>query len=203
MNPFRENPEVLQISDRFYEKYYADNKPRRLILGINPGRLGAGSTGIPFTDSKRLKEHCQIEIESVKSHEPSSVFIYQVIETFGGPARFYEEFYINSVCPLGFLHRNNRGNWVNCNYYDYPKLIEAVKPFCIDQLKKQLAFGFDRSVVYLLGKKNGQLFERWNAVYQLFEKVEILPHPRYIVQYRSKYTAAYLKEYLSTVKTSA
>jgi len=49
MNPFRENPEALIVSGKFYKKYYNDNNPRFLILGINPGRFGAGVTGIPFT----------------------------------------------------------------------------------------------------------------------------------------------------------
>ena len=56
MNPFQENPVVLDISSTFYKKYYGDDQPRHLILGINPGRHGAGLTGVPFTDPKRLKE---------------------------------------------------------------------------------------------------------------------------------------------------
>ena len=37
MNPFRENPEILAVSSAFYRKFYDDNNPRKLILGINPG----------------------------------------------------------------------------------------------------------------------------------------------------------------------
>ncbi len=55
MNPFQENPRAPEISSLFYKKYYNDNNTRRLILGINPGRFGAGVTGIPFTDTKRLE----------------------------------------------------------------------------------------------------------------------------------------------------
>ena len=43
MNPFRENPEVLSVISAFYRKYYSDNRPRQIILGINPGRFGAGA----------------------------------------------------------------------------------------------------------------------------------------------------------------
>lgn len=53
MNPFRDNY-IFKVSSSFYRKYYNDNKPRHLILGINPGRFGAGFTGVPFTDTKRL-----------------------------------------------------------------------------------------------------------------------------------------------------
>ncbi len=59
MNPFKENPDALAISSAFYKKYYDDHRMRRLILGINPGRFGAGVTGIPFTDTKRLTEKCR------------------------------------------------------------------------------------------------------------------------------------------------
>ena len=73
LHPFKENTEVLSIASAFYKKFYNDNNSRRLILGINPGRLGAGATGVPFTDTKRLKSHCKIET-SFQLHEPSSVF---------------------------------------------------------------------------------------------------------------------------------
>ncbi len=52
MNPFKENDTIIPVSSAFYQKYYNDNNPRHLILGINPGRFGAGVTGIPFTDPK-------------------------------------------------------------------------------------------------------------------------------------------------------
>ena len=38
-------PEVRRIVERFHRTYYTDERPRTLMLGINPGRLGAGSTG--------------------------------------------------------------------------------------------------------------------------------------------------------------
>lgn len=41
MNPFRESPLALRISEAFYDKFYHDNERRHLILGINPGRFDA------------------------------------------------------------------------------------------------------------------------------------------------------------------
>lgn len=83
LNPFQDNPEINRISEAFYNKFYNDERERRLILGINPGRLGAGVTGIPFTDSKRMSGVCGINIESVSTHEPSSVFVCDVIKGYG------------------------------------------------------------------------------------------------------------------------
>ena len=79
MNPFKENKEALEISSTFYTKYYNDHEQRRLILGINPGRFGAGVTGIPFTDTKRLEEKCGIKFNGITTHETSSVFVYDMI----------------------------------------------------------------------------------------------------------------------------
>lgn len=190
MNPFKENEEVLAIINTFYMKFYDDNKERKIILGINPGRLGAGMTGIPFTDTKRLSEICGIGMESIKTHEPSSVFIYDLIEKFGGAEKFYGKYYINSVCPLGFIQRNKKGNWINCNYYDYPELFLTLKGFIISRLKRQIAFGIDTSSCYVLGKKNAKFLLLINKEMKFFDSIVALDHPRYIVQYTSKLKAA-------------
>ena len=57
MNPFRGDgsDHVRSIGKAFYQKFYNDKEPRKLVLGINPGRLGAGATGIPFTDTRRME----------------------------------------------------------------------------------------------------------------------------------------------------
>ena len=102
MNPFRENEQVMEVSSAFYWKYYNDRNPRHLILGINPGRFGAGLTGIPFTDPKHLTVNCGIPYTGPMAHEPSSVFMYDMIRAFGGEEAFYSLFYVSAVCPLGF-----------------------------------------------------------------------------------------------------
>src|SRR5579863_3104313 len=118
MNPFKESKQASYISEIFYKKYYSDDKQRHLILGINPGRFGAGLTGIPFTDPKRLVSECHISYTGKTTHEPSSVFVYEMIHAYGGPALFYEHFYINSLCPLGFTSVAENGKEKNYNYYD-------------------------------------------------------------------------------------
>jgi len=196
MNPFRENPSIKTITKTFYNKYYKDNKKRRMILGINPGRLGAGATGIPFTDTKRLAEKCNIHIDTFSTHEPSSVFIYEMIEQYGDVKTFYNDYYINSTCPLGFLKRNKRGNWVNCNYYDYEELYKSMESFIISSIKKQIAFGIKTDICFSLGKKNAKYLERINEKEHLFNQIIPLDHPRYIVQYKSREKNSYISDYL-------
>ncbi len=105
-----------------------------MILGINPGRFGGGVTGIPFTDPKRVIEKCGLAYSGEMKHEPSSVFVYEMIDAFGGAIKFYEQFYIHSVCPLGFTNINNKGKAINYNYYDSKELTKAKsKQFYIDK----------------------------------------------------------------------
>ncbi|HLS30587.1 MAG TPA: uracil-DNA glycosylase family protein [Flavobacteriaceae bacterium] len=200
LNPYKDNRVILKVLKEFYGKYFDDQQSRKLIVGINPGRLGGGATGIPFTDTKRLSKVCGIDVEGFKTHEPSSVFVYKVIEAFGGPEKFYQSFYINSVCPLGFVRQNKKANWVNCNYYDDKTLFEAVKPFIIDSLKTQIRFGIDTSVCYSFGKKNAQFLAKINKEEKLFDRVVDLPHPRYIIQYKSKQKDMYIDQYLETLR---
>lgn len=196
MNPFAESEEIRAINRAFYSKFYEDNKTRKLILGINPGRLGAGATGIPFTDTKRLEEACGIDLATFQTHEPSSVFVYKVIEAYGGPRRFYQDFFINSLSPLGLLIKNKKGNWVNCNYYDYPDLFRAMRPYIVENLKLLIDMGMDTSEVYSLGKKNARFLHEINADEKLFGSITVFDHPRYIVQYRSRYMDEYVDKYL-------
>lgn len=200
MNPFKGNPEIIPIIEAFYGKFYGDNRKRKIILGINPGRLGAGVTGIPFTDTKRLTENCGIGIESVKSHEPSSVFIYELIDAYGGSTKFYQDFYINSVCPLGFIEKNKKGNWINRNYYDYKELFLETKSFIVASLSKQIGFGIDTSTCYVLGKKNAEFLKIINDEQHLFDDIIAFDHPRYIIQYKMKEMDKYVSEYLAKLK---
>lgn len=200
MNPFKTNKEILSISKLFYKRFYNDNLPRKLILGINPGRLGAGLTGIPFTDTKRLTEICKINIESVTSHEPSSVFIYDMIDNYGGPEKFYSNYFITAVSPLGFIAQNKRGNWINYNYYDSPEIINSMEPFILECIKTQISFGIDTSVCYVLGKKNAKYVNLLNSREKFFDSVVVLDHPRYIQQYKSALKEQYISDYLSKLK---
>jgi hypothetical protein len=207
MNPFRDNPQIIEIISEFYTKFYTDNKLRSIILGINPGRFGAGVTGIPFTDSKRLSEKCSLSIPGLQTFETSSVFIYEMIDSYGGVEEFYSDFYISSVVPLGFTSVNSRGRAVNYNYYDDIKLTETVYDFIVDSLTKQLQFGIERDICFCLGTgKNYKFLLQFNNELKLFGRIIPLEHPRYIMQYKSKqkkeYIAKYIEEFRKLLKYS-
>jgi len=201
MNPFRDNPEVFSIVKRFYKKYYSDSRERHMILGINPGRFGAGVTGIPFTDTVRLKEKCGLSIKSLKTRETSSVFIYEMIDAFGGPEKFYKVFFISAVCPLGFTRKGSSGKELNFNYYDSRELTESVTDFIRETLEEQISFGIERDLCFCLGAgKNFKFLSGLNKEMKFFEKIVPLEHPRFIMQYRSLRKKDFINIYLRELK---
>ena len=196
MNPFLENPETLVVMKEFYEKFYNDNRKRKFIIGINPSRHGAGVTGVPFTDTKNLEKYCGIKMTSARTHEISSVFMYDLIEEFGGVEKFYSQFYINSPFPLAITRKNKNGQWLNANYYDDKELFKCVENFMIESVKKHIILGLDTSEVFILGKKNAEFIKKINDKENFFEKMTVLEHPRYIQQYKSKEKQLYIDKYI-------
>ena len=202
MNPFAENMAALEVSSEFYRKYYSDNRERTLILGINPGRFGAGVTGVPFTDTKRMKEKCGLEISGFATHEPSSVFVYEVIDAWGGVKKFYSDFYINSPSPLGYVSVGKHGKEVNFNYYDSRDLAAAVRPFMVDSLRAHIGVGCRTDVAFCLGSgKNYEYLSRLNDEFRFFGRLVALEHPRFIMQYRSKDKGYYIDKYLRLLRS--
>jgi hypothetical protein len=188
--PYRD-PNVRAVMEAFYRKFYSDRLQRVFILGINPGRFGAGTTGVPFTDPVSLEQHCGIPNAFFKRRELSAVFIEQLLNRFDGPAAFYKRFFITAASPVGFTRHGK-----NYNYYDDPKLLAAVKPYIVRMLRRQLDFGARRDVALVLGTgKNYDFLARLNAEYSFFEKLEVVEHPRFIMQYRRPHVARFLDKY--------
>ncbi|MGV8945478.1 MAG: SMUG2 DNA glycosylase family protein [Lutibacter sp.] len=199
MNPYLDNPETMEVMQQFYHKFYHDSNQRKFIIGINPSRHGAGVTGVPFTDTKRLESACGIKMQSSHTHEVSSVFLYDMITEYGGAEDFYKQFYINSPFPLAIVRKTKDGKWLNANYYDDPALFEMVKDYMISTLKKNISLGLDTSEVFILGKKNANFIQKLNKEAQLFGSLKILEHPRYIQQYKSKEKQLYIDKYILTL----
>lgn len=191
MNPFKEEA-TMQLCTQFYNKYYSDNDNRKMIIGINPGRFGGGVTGIPFTDPIRLKKDCDIDNTWPPRQELSSVFVYDVINAFGGAEKFYKQFYISAVSPLGFTRHGK-----NLNYYDDRTLQNSIKNFVVTCMNKQLEFGIDRKIAFCLGDgKNYKYLSKLNEEQKLFDKIIPLSHPRFIMQYKLKKKEEYIQSYL-------
>jgi hypothetical protein len=188
----QQQKEVIAIVKQFYKKFYSDNHKRTLIFGINPGRFGAGVTGINFTGPKQLKENCGID-HSLKMHsELSAEFIYEAIAKYGGVNKFYNDFFISAVSPLGYI----KGG-INLNYYDDKKLQEAVTPFVVDCVETQLKWNVNhQKCICIGGEKNYKYLFRLNEKEGWFKEIIPLAHPRFILQYRRKTKEIYLSQYM-------
>ncbi|GAB3558832.1 uracil-DNA glycosylase family protein [Spirosoma fluminis] len=193
MNPY-EKPEVQRIVAEFYTKFYSDTKPRVFILGINPGRFGAGVTGISFTTPQNLRRYCGIANDLADTPELSSRFIYQVVEAFGGAEEFYGRFFLTSLFPLA-LTKDGK----NYNFYDDKSTTAALWPAITETIQTQLRFGADRNVAVCLGRKNETYLRRLNEQQGFFGRIVTLDHPRYILQYKTRDLPIYLERYIATL----
>lgn len=199
LDPLRgeNSSEVERIVRDFHRKYFNDDRPRKLMLGINPGRLGAGSTGLCFTDTKRCESDLDIPVNGFRTHEPSSDFFYRVVRAKGGAQAFYGDVYVQAICPLGFTKAGPKGSPVNLNYYDDRALQEAITPFVVDWLKRLITTGMRTDNVFCIGTgKNLAYLEALNAEHRFFERITALEHPRFIMQYKAKSVDAYVRKYV-------
>jgi hypothetical protein len=164
---------------------------RIILLGINPGRFGAGVTGITFTDPERLEQECGIPNSFEKRSELSSRFVYEVIKSVGGPEKFFSSFFLSAVSPLGFVRSGK-----NLNYYDDPELESTLTGFILSAMRNQLDLGIRRDLAVCLGEgKNFKYLAKINKEYSLFGEILPLPHPRWIMQYRYKSREEYILQY--------
>jgi len=139
---------------------------------------------------------CGITNPFEKKQEISSVFIYEMIERYGGAERFYADHYVTAVSPLGFL-RNGK----NINYYDIPALQQALIPFILRTIREQLSWRVRRERAFCIGEgKNFRFLERLNREHRFFEKIIPLPHPRFIMQYRYRQREKYIKRFLQALR---
>ena len=190
LNPYQE-PAVAALLTQFGQHFYTDRQPRVALLGINPGRFGAGRTGVAFTDPAALADHCGIPNDQPRRPELSSQFVYRVIHELGGPAEFYRHFYLGSLYPLVLLRHGK-----NYNYYDSPTLQRALGPDIRASLQRQVAeLGLARHAAVCLGRRNGLLLQKLNQELGLFQQIIVLDHPRYLMQYKRRELPEHVARY--------
>jgi hypothetical protein len=193
INPY-ESITVKKVIREFYSKFYNDNNQRVFIWGINPGRFGGGLTGISFTDPVALRKICGIENTFGNRRELSSKFIYNVIEKSGGTKNFFSKVFLTALYPFAIIKDGK-----NYNYYDEKFLAEKLKPEIVSTVRREIGFGTRKDFTIVLGKKNAEYFKDLNDKNNFFEKVYVLEHPRYIMQYKLKKMEYYIDKYLDLI----
>ena len=203
INPYTycNKEQIKVITTKFYTRFYNDKKKRRLILGSNPARRASAVTGVPFEDVIHLQKETGIFIDNFYVNKSSSNFLYDVIDEYGGCEKFYNDFYMNFVFPLGISKISSKGNEVNYNYYDVKQYEERFEEYIIKSIKEILQFNIDTSICYCIGSgKNYEYLVKLNRKYNFFKEIIPLEHPRFIMQYNSKNKDLYLKKYLEALK---
>ena len=202
INPYsgRNKKQVLPMIQIFYHKYFNNTSKRRLILGSCPARKRSAITGIPFEDALNLQKETGISIANYHVNNAASNFLNEVIDKYGERTKFYHDFYLNFVCPLGICKTNPKGNQINCNYYENKRVEEILTSFIISVLKTQINFGIDTSVCYCIGSgQNYQELSKINKKWHFFQKIVSLEHPRFITQYHPEEKEKYLHKYLDAL----
>lgn len=139
-------------------------------------------------------------IDNFYINKSSSNFLYDVMEQYGGCEKFYKDFFMSFVCPLGIVNVNSKGNEVNSNYYENKKLENVLYNFIVDSLKKQISFEIDTSICYCIGSgENFKFLTKINEQYKFFDRIIALEHPRFIMQYNSKDRNKYLDKYINAL----
>jgi len=193
--PF-DNSETKTLMQTFFSKYYNDTNPRTYLIGINPGRLGSGVTGVGFADAYHLEKYCDIPNIFDKRVEISAAFMFEVMEAYGGVEKFYRDFFFTTTMPLGLLKEGK-----NYNYYDDPKTQSSLEPFITETLLTQMAFPQAKLNIICVGTgKNFKYLSAFNDKHQCFESIDVVPHPRWVMQYRRKEKQKYLDMYVETLK---
>ncbi|MCM2392719.1 uracil-DNA glycosylase family protein [Streptomyces albipurpureus] len=203
INPFSgpQKDRVREVTTAFYRKFYDDDRPRRLVLGSSPARRGTAVTGVPFEDAKLLESETGVDVDGYAVSRPSAGFLHDVISRYGGRGKFYADFVMSFVCPLGLVRMSPKGKEVNCNYYESKKLLELLHSFLVDTLERQLAFGTDTSVCYCIGSgENYAFLSKANEGQRFFQRIVPLEHPRFITQYNRDREEEFAEKYLSAFR---
>lgn len=189
------NATQVELLRAFLLKFYSDNAPRALLIGINPGRLGGGQTGVPFTDAVALQRSCGIANELPQVREQTSTFMYQLIDRCGGPKAFYSRFYLGAAFPACLTLGGK-----NANYYDSPELLRALGPAVEASLRKQSDLcGRPRKAVVIGTGRNAAVIHKINDRLGLFDDITALEHPRFVLQYQRKNASEYIEKHYSAL----
>ena len=189
-----QRPSVQRVVGEFCERYYTGSHLRKAVWGINPGRFGAGMTGLSFTDPHMLAE-LGIQSDIVGRRELSAEFIENVIDECGGASKFYQHAFLGAVCPVGLMLNDK-----NINFYDDAKLEHDIAPFNQHCMSTITSFGLrtDKCVVLGTGKFK-QVFERRYRTGTGYQEVTYLEHPRFVMQYRRKRMKEYIDRYVNAL----
>ena len=98
--------------------------------------------------------------------------------------------------PLGLLKDGK-----NYNYYDDKMTEASLEPFIMKTLLEQMALPQAKPHIICVGTgKNFKYLKAFNDKHNCFESIEVVPHPRWVMQYRRKEKQKYIDAYSEVFK---
>lgn len=175
-----------KLVKEFYDEFYQGNYSRIVLCGINPGRLGAGKTGVPFLDYKSLSK--MLNNVNINDRERSAQFIFSLISKVG-MEHFFKNVYLTNVSWFGFIKDQKNYNYHQLNpqlqnefIQGFVDEMDVVKPIAIVPLSEEV-----ENTLTILNKRNPL---KWKITRRL-------PHP-YYCSFKSRSEDA-LNEYMNVI----
>ena len=171
------------IAEQFWQQYVPEPLPQTVIVGLNPGRMGAGLTGVPLLDFRSLTNLLPDARLPRNDTEPSANFFHRVAQHIGAE-KFYRQFYVSNVSAVGYLRDNK-----NCNYHDLP---DAAQQIVEQRFRDEMAVVAPKRIIAL-----GREVEA--TVQRLYDdgaiRISHLPHPSWIMTYRLREAQSWVRRY--------
>lgn len=155
--------DALKNQILFDEKYYHEGFPKIVLCGINPGRKGAGVTGVPFVDMATLAERLPDNKISFNGSgkEQSAQYFNEIVnhEEFGAK-KFYKHFYVTNFSWVGFTKKsNNSTKIINHNYH---KLNPEAQQYISNAFMREMTLVNPTTIIPLGEKVEESLNELFN-----------------------------------------
>ena len=172
----------IELVRDYYQNFYAMKAQRIVLCGINPGKNGAGKTGIPFIDFKGASLLLSRELK--KDQEISAQFVHSIIQAVGSK-KFHDQVYVTNLSWFGFIKGKK-----NLNYYDLPP---ALIPSFTDSFIMEMEIVQPKVIIPLSKKVEQSLHEMARSGKLNYAIGERLPHPYWCsigeraVQYKDVY----------------
>ena len=186
-NPF-DSPSRKSAIEDFCSTYYNDENPRIHLLGINPSRLTATSTGVNYTDGYALQNYCGIANDFSKTRELTAEFFYEMINAVGKAKHFYATVFAWAALPVAIT---TEGAYINYYDADDPKIYEAVE----ENIKWMTKLPSVGKLVIVGSGQNQKFIESCEGFPFGYNQVVTLPHPRWIMQYNRKRIDVFIDAY--------
>ena len=176
----------------FHKIYVEPNSPKVVICGINPGRNGAGLTGIPFIDFASLSKM----LPDIKENdwEPSAKFFFSVIQKFEIEA-FYRNFHVTNISWFGFSRIDKQKN---VNYFE-KDISTEIAIYLIDKFVEEMEH-INPDYIIPLSKPVLYELESLKKQNKIRAKIGIrLNHPSWVTTYCSNDLSTWRQKYVDTL----